>query len=79
MTDQNKKVYEETDKFREQRGREAAKEGRDSEFLNKEALDDDLIETKKDKEEDADIVNSENPENQEWNAREAQNKDKKLH
>jgi hypothetical protein len=78
MTDQNKKVFEETDKYREQRGRKASQEGRDSEFLNKDALDEDLISTQTGNE-DADIVNSEHPENQEWNAREAQNSDKKVH
>lgn len=79
MTDQDKKVYEETDKYREQRGRQAAKDGRDSEFLDKEALDEDLIAIPEENEDSADIVNSEHPENQEWHAREAQNSDKNLH
>jgi len=65
------------DKYKGERGRKAANKGEDSKFLNDDSLDDDLIDLDKrpTRKGDAGIVSSEHPENQEWNAREDQNKD----
>lgn len=65
----------ETDKYREKRGREAAEKDNDSKFLDKTALDEDLIEVDATREDDSEgIVNSEHPENEEWHVREEQNR-----
>lgn len=62
----------EVDKFRVNEGRDAAKYEKDSEFLNDEGLDDDLVDLELDShdDDDAQIVDSESPENQEVNIRE---------
>lgn len=67
-------VYEETDKYREKEGRIAAEEEKDTEFLDHDALDEDLV-SKEEVAGDSAIVDSDHPENQEWHAREAQNAD----
>lgn len=67
-------VYEETDKYRKKNGRKAFEEERDTEFLDKEALETDLV-SPEEVAGDSAIVDSDHPENQEWHAREAQNAD----
>lgn len=68
------------DKYKKKEGRKAARKGKDSEFLNKDALDADLVSSDDLNTEDhGRIVDSENQENQEWNAREEQNKDNPSH
>jgi hypothetical protein len=66
----------ETDKYKNREGRKAADKERDSQYLNQESLDDDLIDTESDDDTDEGpgIVNSENPDTEEWNVREYQNK-----
>lgn len=66
----------EEDKFKKKEGRKAAKEGEDSKFLNEEALDDDLVGPDEfDTSDDDDrIRDPAHPENQEWTAREDQNR-----
>ena len=59
-------MREETDKFREDEGRKAAKKGKDSQFLNGEGLEDDLVSEKEVKTTDTDV--------DEWDAREDQNR-----
>lgn len=73
MQDSNKKVFEETDKYRKQPGRKAAETGNDSDYLNQEGLEDDLVETKND-DDDSGIVDPNHPENEEWNVRENENR-----
>ena len=73
MEDHKKHAVEE-DKFKKKSGRKAFQENEETHFLDKEALDDDLIDIP-DKSGDSRIVNSEHPENQEWNVRKEQNKD----
>ncbi len=69
---ENKNTGVEEDKFRRQRGRRAEEAEKDSEFLNDDGLEDDLIDIKLDDHADDDdlIVSSKDPTSQEWNARE---------
>ena len=70
-TEKKYPITTEEDKFRKEEGRMASEVDRDSEYLNAEALDDDLVEIDEEPSEaDASIVNSKHPENQEWHARE---------
>ena len=67
-------IFNEEDKYRKEEGRMASEIDKDSEYLNAEALDDDLVEVDDEpSEDDASIVNSKHPENQEWHARETAN------
>lgn len=73
-------VYNEEDKFRKEEGRMASEIDKDSEYLNAEALDDDLVEIDDEpSEDDASIVNSKHQENQEWHAREIANERAQKH
>lgn len=61
-------------------GRKAFKNDDESKYLNQEKLEKDLIDLPDDEEGDhGQIVDSEHPENQEWNAREKQNRDHDSH
>lgn len=71
-------VYEETDKYRKEKGRQEAEAEKDSQYLDGEGLKDDLVRISDDKEDEF-IVDSKHPENQEWHAREKQNEDNPNH
>jgi len=64
----------EEDKYKKQGGREAFHSEEESEFLNEEDLDTDLTDVDLSPSDEPGIVNSKNPEGQEWNAREDQNR-----
>jgi hypothetical protein len=65
----------EEDKYRKQKGREAAQQENDSQFLNEEGLEDDLVNDSEIEEDNSPgIINEEHPENQEWNVREDANR-----
>jgi hypothetical protein len=67
-------ITTEEDKFRKEEGRMASEMDKDSEFLDAQALDDDIVDIDDEpSEDDASIVNSKHPENQEWHAREIAN------
>lgn len=65
----------EADKYRKAKGREAAQEDTETEFLDGEGLKDDLTEGSKKIDNHGIVVDSEHQENQEWHAREKQNQD----
>jgi len=64
----------EEDKYKKKHAREAAEQEEDTQFLNEEGLEDDLIDAKFDEEDGKDIISPEHPENQEWKVREKQNR-----
>lgn len=63
----------EDDKFRRQEGRKASEQNKDTQYLDGEALEDDLIDVDTDSNSD-NRTGPEHPENQEWNIREENNR-----
>lgn len=75
MNDKRPEIDDFNDKYKKENGREASEQGKDTQFLDKEALEDDLIDVPDpEKGNHGQILNPDHPENQEWNVREEQNR-----
>jgi hypothetical protein len=69
-------ITTQSDKYKKGEGREAFQKDQETEFLDGTGLKEDLVTSKEGKADNHGVViDSEHPENQEWHAREAQNRE----